>query len=298
MNKFPDAPLSDYTEAPVVCGEAMRMFANDLKTWLGRAKLDLDFIALNLGKSLSTIRNWMTGNVKVRRTKIEMILTICRAHESGDEGLVYQRTPDKKEIDFIWVRPYLRVELPEDYERRRHQDESWGAGSREPIIVHYESWCAAANVPEDTLYAQKESYYPALARFVTDTIMSATREALHAAQKSRKLTPQFVFREPGMRDIGAVLQGRPCDCCFHEHKIFGNKGVFEPTFSGASEICFYLPVIKGEWRSDFVRWAASFSDKETTDLWIVDQLNQRAGRKQVADYRKFIKTTSSLAQDE
>ncbi len=92
-----------------------------------------------------------------------------------------------------------------------------------------------------------------------------------------------------MRDIGAVLQGRPCDCCFHENKILSQKGVFEPTFSPDSEICFYLPVIKSEWRSDFVRWAARLSDTETTDLWIVEQLNQRARRKLTTDYRKFIK---------
>ncbi len=278
MNEFPNVPLSAYYLDAI---HGRKQFSKDLKTWLKNNNLDLEFISRNMGKSLGTIRNWMTGGIFVNASKFEQILELCQAHASGGRGVIYGEKSDMEMIGYIWMRPYKHVDSTNIAEG--------GAATADtrqrikPDRLLYDKWCVAAGVPEDTLFSQKTLHYPLLAKWITKTIMEETARVLKDRDDLKQLDSS-----PDA-DLSLVLQGAPCECSFFSGARINGGGVcVGEGFSAVQRLSFFLPVIRQEWRGDFARMAARRSDLANPELWVVECLNRGAEQKIDADLESFL----------
>ncbi len=281
MYRFPNVPLSTYTQPEWSTREdGLIRFKCDLKEWLKVNGLSYAWLAQNLGRKEGTIKNWLySEKLNISNTQLERMLSLCRAHSAGGQGVIYECRPGTLLVDFIWVRPFLFAEAAAPQKNLADDTE-----------IYYEEWCRAAGVPEDTLYKQKALHYPALAKWVTDTVARAMREGLWGKSVRGLLDadPKRVVTD-NLIDIGAVLQGGACPCSFFEGCKFGENGVrvYDESLK-KEDICFFLPVFPDEWYGKYVRIAAAASKEKTTDLWIVARLNEAARLSAEREYKAFL----------
>ncbi len=142
-------------------GGGLKRFKSELREWLKAERLNFKWLAVNLGRSEGTVKNWLYSSLPISAAMMDKILEVCLAHLQGGGDIKY---PNRHEEAAI---AYVTLHLVDP--------------------ARPELWCMAAGVPADSLESRKGAYYADLAEWITDSVMEATRSVLRDAKESGKL---------------------------------------------------------------------------------------------------------------
>ncbi len=288
MDKFPFLPLESYTQDAGGREVGVQRLKEELKEFLKSNSLTFMWLAQNMNKSEGTVKNWVYTSIRVDDKKLDKILSLCKAHASGGGGVSYEGMAGSDALDYIWLAPYACLDDTTEIEELEPVFPSNDVAipkdvNPEEIESLYQKWMLAAGVPEDTLSEMRTRHYPALARWVTNTLMDATRQSLKKAKMEGRLNMN------AKTDFGAVRRGSICACTFYEgKKLFAGYFVRDEE-AVRHQIKFFLPVVKDEWRGEYARLAAGLNGYKSTDLWMVTVLNEAAMEQIDSDLADFLK---------
>ena len=223
-------------------------FKSDIRAKLKKHGKSFKWLALNIGKSEGSVKNWLYTNLNITATNWKKIVEIMDRLEQGDRTL--KSAIPSQQIRFLTFRsssPYRESSF----------------------------WCMAAGVPT-SLYSENihESTPPdteqlqALATWVTDTILKATKTIIRPLYLEAK--------QKGATAIATLLcSGKDGESVPTDEPFINTLTWVEGNKDGKKSYIYALPIYQDRWDSTCINIAASSNSKSTV-AWVTATLTEAA----------------------
>ncbi len=237
-------------------------FKTELKEWLKAQNCSIKWLALNLGKSEGTIKNWLyIPSLNITEENQKAISTLQEWHAKSDPRLkTLPTSPPSKGLAVFPLLSYSKASI----------DWTGEAFISNEIFKTITSWIlACSSLNSTSLNDLNHSQCVDIAEWITDTVMEDVRQVI----KQKKLEVEDSLGTFDLSD----LQGD------------GKGAIYEPDYYNYSVECFSstlglsegdlihaaIPVIKEKWYQMYLEIAAKIQGK-STEQFVIDTLNSKS----------------------
>ncbi len=269
--------------------DALREFKSSVKEWLQEHGKSAKWLALNVGKSTGTVKNWLYTPLNITDANQNAIRSVLRRYESGDSSL-HSEKAETVVVEYLElplnVFPSPKLSL----------------------------WCGAAEVPsscfsvrdESEIDEEYENHDPykgyasykdvlELAQWTSKTLMIEAANVLQPLYEKAKKDPEQMSIFMQMETDGgskltsraAYMYGKSCDLRIRKSGSLYTEKI---------EIV-YLPIIRNQWQEVYVEMAAVAAKSHGTINWICNTLNRAAVSQSASNMEDFFTRMKILAED-